>query len=151
MFALYSFAPPLVDIMGKEHFLATYLTGAVISSYASYVYRVVSGTAGMSLGASGALFTILGIYGTLMPESEWAIVFLPMYSFTAENGIKGLMLFDLIGMITRWGFLDHAAHLGGMLFGIWWITEGYKLVKPVIKLWDEEIREKVIEITKRTR
>ena len=40
MFALYSFAPPLVDIMGKEHFLATYLTGAVISSYASYVYRV---------------------------------------------------------------------------------------------------------------
>ena len=24
-----------------------------------------------------------------MPESEWSIIFLPMYSFTAENGIKG--------------------------------------------------------------
>lgn len=150
MFALSSFAPPLVDIMGKEHFLGAYLTGAVVSSFTSYFYRVVTGTAGMSLGASGALFTILGIYGTLMPESEWSIIFLPMYSFTAENGIKGLLLFDLVGMVVRWGVLDHAAHIGGMLFGIWWITEGYKLVKPVVKLWHEEIRDKVTEIVKRT-
>ena len=54
-----------------------------------FVFQVVTGTAGMSIGASGALFTILGIYGTLMPESKWSIIFLPMYSFTAENGIKG--------------------------------------------------------------
>ena len=54
-----------------------------------FVFQVVTGTAGMSIGASGALFTILGIYGTLMPESEWSIILLPMYSFTAENGIKG--------------------------------------------------------------
>jgi len=149
MFALSSFAPPLVDIMGKEHFLGAYLTGAVVSSFTSYFYRVVTGTAGMSIGASGALFTILGIYGTLMPESEWSIIFLPMYSFTAENGIKGLLLFDLVGMVVRWGVLDHAAHIGGMFFGIWWITEGYKLVKPVVKLWHEEIRDKLTEILKR--
>ena len=55
----------------------------------SYRFRVITGTAGMSLGASGALFTILGIYGTLMPESRWSIIFLPMYSFSAEDGIKG--------------------------------------------------------------
>ena len=40
MFALSSFAPPLVDIMGKEHFLGAYLTGAVVSSFTSYLYRV---------------------------------------------------------------------------------------------------------------
>ena len=61
----------------------------------------------------------------------------------------GLLLFDLVGMVVRWGVLDHAAHIGGMLFGIWWITEGYKLVKPVVKLWHEEIRDKVTEIVKR--
>ena len=55
----------------------------------SYIYRVITGTAGMSLGASGALFTILGIYGTLMPESRWSIIFLPMFSFSAEDGNKG--------------------------------------------------------------
>ena len=49
-----------------------------------------------------------------------------------------------LGLITRVGFLDHAAHLGGMLFGIWWIKEGYKFVKPAVKLWDEEIRDQVI-------
>ena len=51
----------------------------------------------MSVGASGALFTILGIYGTLMPDSQWSIIFLPMVSFSAENGIYGLMAFDIIG------------------------------------------------------
>ena len=40
MYALQSFAPPLVDIMGKEHFLAIYLSGAVVSSMSSYVYKV---------------------------------------------------------------------------------------------------------------
>ena len=40
MMALSSFAPPLVDIMGKEHFLGAYLTGAVVSSFTSYLYRV---------------------------------------------------------------------------------------------------------------
>ena len=40
MIALSSFVPTLVDIMGKEHFLGVYLTGAVISSYSSYLYRV---------------------------------------------------------------------------------------------------------------
>ena len=29
------------------------------------------------------------------------------------------------------------------------LNEGYKLVKPVVKLWDEEIRDKVTEIVKR--
>ena len=53
----------------------------------------------MSLGASGALFTLLGIYGTLMPESEWSIIFLPMYSFTAENGIKGKFTLGLLDVI----------------------------------------------------
>ena len=38
--------------------------------------------------------------------------------------VVGLLLFDLVGMVARWGGLDHAAHIGGMLFGIWWITEG---------------------------
>jgi len=144
MIALSSFVPTLVDIMGKEHFLGVYLTGAVISSYSSYLFRVISKTPGVSVGASGALFTILGIYGTLMPDSQWSIIFLPMVSFSAENGIYGLMAFDIIGLITRVGFLDHAAHLGGMLFGIWWIKEGYKFVKPAVKLWDEEIRDQVI-------
>ena len=64
-----------------------------------FVFQVVTATAGMSIGASGALFTILGIYGTLMPESEWSIILLPMYSFTAENGIKGKFTLGLLDVI----------------------------------------------------
>ena len=39
MFALQSFTPTLVDIMGKEQFLGAYFSGAVVSSFSSYLYR----------------------------------------------------------------------------------------------------------------
>ena len=103
----------------------------------------------MSLGASGALMACVGVYGTLIPDSRLSLIFLPMYSFTAQDGIKGLIAFDLLCMAVqvtlKKGFLDNASHLGGMLFGIWWITEGHKLVKPVVKTWVNDIRPLVMD------
>jgi hypothetical protein len=29
-----------------------------------------------------------------------------------------MVSFDLLGTILRWRYLDHAAHLGGVLFGM---------------------------------
>ena len=40
MMALNSFGPKLVEMLGTEHFIATYLTAAVFSSWTSYVYKV---------------------------------------------------------------------------------------------------------------
>ena len=117
MMALNSFGPKLVEMLGTEHFIATYLTAAVFSSWTSYVYKVrkhakflydlfiyfflmlqvATSRTGLSLGASGALFALIGIYGTLFPENELAIIFLPMFSFSADAGIKGLACLDIVG------------------------------------------------------
>ena len=40
-------------------------------------------------------------------------------------------------MIAGWKYIDHAAHLGGLLFGILWMKEGMKLMDPMIKSWHE--------------
>ena len=40
MYALYNFGPPLIEVLGKEHFLGLYSSAAVISSMTSYIYRV---------------------------------------------------------------------------------------------------------------
>ena len=92
------------------------------------------------MGASGALFALIGIYGTLFPENELAIIFLPMFPFRADTGIKGLACLDVVGLILKWRVLDHAAHLGGLLFGIIWIKYGIHYVDPLLKWWHEQRR-----------
>ena len=51
------------------------------------------------------------------------------------------------GMIAGWRFLDHAAHFGGLLFGLLWIKEGVKLVDPFLK-WYHKQREEIEKILK---
>ena len=87
-----------------------------------------------------------------------------MFSFSADAGIKGLACLDIVGkklhyyefftkkflsfsykfkfpgIILRWKVLDHAAHLGGLLFGIMWIKYGIHYVDPLLKWWHEQRR-----------
>ena len=53
--------------------------------------QVATNRAGMSLGASGAVLAILGVFGTAMPDARLQIIFLPMITFTASIGIKSLV------------------------------------------------------------
>jgi len=51
MFVLHSFAPSVVGTLGKEQSAALYLAAGVISSFSSYLYKVIICTPGLSLGA----------------------------------------------------------------------------------------------------
>ena len=35
------------------------------------------------------------------------------------QGLYGLMTFDALGLLLGWKVFDHAAHLGGVLFGMY--------------------------------
>lgn len=146
MYVLQSFSTPIVDSLGKEQFVAVYFSSAVFSSLCSYVHKVATGRAGMSLGASGAICAILGMYGTLVPDSLVQIVFLPMIQFTASTAIKGIMALDTAGIVAGWQFFDHAAHLGGVVMGIWWVRQGHDLIwakrEPIMTWWHENVRSK---------
>jgi rhomboid-like protein len=69
------------------------------------------------------------------------IVFLPMIQFTAGTAIKGMMAIDTMGLVAGWHFFDHAAHLGGMLFGVWWVHQGHKVIwenrEPIMTWWHQ--------------
>uniref|UniRef100_A0A8C5K821 Presenilin-associated rhomboid-like protein, mitochondrial n=1 Tax=Jaculus jaculus TaxID=51337 RepID=A0A8C5K821_JACJA len=113
----------------------------VISNFVSYVGKVATGRYGPSLGASGAIMTVLAAVCTKIPEGRLAIIFLPMFTFTAGNALKAIIAMDTAGMILGWKFFDHAAHLGGALFGIWYVTYGHELIwknrEPLVKIWHE--------------
>lgn len=124
MYVLYSFMPGAIAALGKEQFTAMYLSAGVISSFASFFYKVMLKQPGLSLGASGAIMAVLSYVCVQYPETRLSIIFLPMYTFAAGTAIKVIMTMDLAGVVLGWKFFDHAAHLGGALFGIAWCYWG---------------------------
>ncbi|XP_029372910.1 presenilins-associated rhomboid-like protein, mitochondrial isoform X2 [Echeneis naucrates] len=139
MYVLWSFSTTAVSMLGREQFLAVYLSAGVVSTFISYVGKMATGRFGPSLGASGAIMAILAAVCTKMPESKLAIIFIPMFTFTAANALKAILAMDMAGLVLGWKFFDHAAHLGGAMFGIWYILFGHELIwknrEPFVNLW----------------
>ncbi|KAM6063845.1 presenilin-associated rhomboid-like protein, mitochondrial isoform 1-T1 [Theristicus caerulescens] len=141
MYVLWSFSSSIVSLLGCEQFIAVYLSAGVISTFVSYVAKMATGRFEPSLGASGAIMTVLAAVCTKMPEAKLAIIFLPMFTFTAGNALKAIIAFDTAGLALGWRLFDHAAHLGGALFGMWYVTYGHELIwknrEPLVKAWHE--------------
>ena len=124
MMVLHSFMPPAVHLLGKEQFLAVYLSAGVVTSLASLVHKVAVSSTSYSLGASGAICCVLGMFASYVPEARMQILFLPMITFSAATAVKGLALMDTAGLVFGWRFFDHAAHLCGVGCGVGWAVWG---------------------------
>lgn len=119
MFVLQSFGATLCGIVGAPYFLVLYLNSAVISSFVLILIPTLARTslAVGSLGASGAVFSVVGAFSYLIPKAAIAFFFIPIpggawFAFIASVG------FNLAGLVSRWGAYDYAAHLGGSLAGV---------------------------------
>ncbi|XP_064455800.1 presenilin-associated rhomboid-like protein, mitochondrial isoform X2 [Ornithodoros turicata] len=140
MIVLNSFAPGAVALLGKEQFLAMYLSGGVLSSFTSYVHKILLGRGAMSLGASGAILSVIAAMCVQYPDAQLAIIFLPFFTFSAGMALKAVLALDTAGVVFGWQLLDHAAHLGGSLFGIGYILYGREMWKKregLMKVWHD--------------
>ncbi|XP_068601567.1 presenilin-associated rhomboid-like protein, mitochondrial [Brachionichthys hirsutus] len=139
MLVLWSFSTSAVSMLGQEQFVAVYLSAGVLSSLVSYVWKTASGRLGSSLGASGAVMAVLAAVCTGMPEVKLAIVLLPIFTFSGASALKAIVAMDTAGMVLGWKLFDHAAHLGGAVFGIWYVLSGQEVVwknrKPLVEHW----------------
>uniref|UniRef100_A0A2R8MFS4 rhomboid protease n=1 Tax=Callithrix jacchus TaxID=9483 RepID=A0A2R8MFS4_CALJA len=63
------------------------------------------------------------------------------YGPSLGAALKAIIAMDTAGLILGWKVFDHAAHLGGALFGIWYVTYGHELIwknrEPLVKIWHE--------------
>ncbi len=102
MYALYLFGPPLEAALGRARFAALYLVAAVGGSATSYA---VAGPGQPSLGASGAVFGLLGAF----------------FVVNRRLGRDSTGLFVLLAINLAFGFIapniDWRAHLGGLVTG----------------------------------
>jgi membrane associated rhomboid family serine protease len=104
MYALYLFGPPLESALGRLRFLTLYLLSALGGSAASYAFNA---PAGASLGASGAVFGLLGAF------------FVVNRKLGRDNtGLLVLVGINLaIAFLPSFSNIDWHAHVGGLITG----------------------------------
>ncbi|CAK5036703.1 unnamed protein product [Meloidogyne enterolobii] len=128
MYVLNSFSNATLQFLGKEEFLAFYLTGGVFASLVSLFVKSFTKSLLPSLGASGAIAALIGYVCIVASDAKISILFLPQFQFSAGNALIGILLFEtamlFVGVFTKFRLFDNAAHLGGLLFGIWYAERG---------------------------
>jgi membrane associated rhomboid family serine protease len=102
MYALYLFGPPVEAALGRVRFLALYLISAVGGSALSYAFAAPNQP---SLGASGAVFGLLGAF--LVVNRKLGRDTSSVMVLLAINFVFGLI-------VPR---IDWRAHLGGLIAG----------------------------------
>ncbi|KAI3413187.1 hypothetical protein GPALN_010688 [Globodera pallida] len=125
MYVLQSFAIGAIGLLGPAQFLAMFLSGGVFSGLFSLCHKASMASAIPSLGASGAICAVIGYVCAKLPDQRVHIIFLPMFPFSANYALYGLLAFETVCMLRIVPFhrlmsLDHAAHLGGLLFGMYY-------------------------------
>ncbi|XP_054168606.1 presenilins-associated rhomboid-like protein, mitochondrial [Oppia nitens] len=136
---LHSFTKVGISLFGVEQFVALYLSSGVISSYGSYMTKVLLKRSGSSLGASGAILGILASCCIARPDLELVIIFLPFFTISSGMALKAIIAMDSFGVLLGWKLFDHSAHLAGTLFGVWYTSYGQHFLTQhrhqVIDIW----------------
>jgi membrane associated rhomboid family serine protease len=111
MYALWIVGPIVESIWGRRLLLAFYFLTAIAASTASFLTG-----AGPAVGASGAIFGLVGVIfaGTRAHH--------PMLDRRARAIVPQLGFFILINLafgFAAGGGIDNAAHIGGLVSGMW--------------------------------
>lgn len=121
MFALGLFGSILERLVGWKKFLLVFLVGGFVSSIGDVLFY------SSTIGASGAVFGILGTVAVLKPKMG-----VPAFGTILPMAVAAAfwVLFDLTGFIYPDG-IAHAAHLFGMAAGV---ALGLYLREPTQKI-----------------
>jgi membrane associated rhomboid family serine protease len=137
MVALALFGSILESIIGYKKFLIVFfLTGIFSGIISTLFYSTI-------IGASGAIFGILGVLVVIRPWSPILAIGVPMPVIIA---VVIWAVFDLLGIFNPADQIAHFGHLAGLGFGLvigLFLREKYKLEKKEEKpaLTDEELDE----------
>ena len=117
---MYSFGSIVCETIGREHFLALYLQAACFSSLASVTATQIlasrrvfdsSSLSRGSLGASGVIYSMLGICAMIYPDMQVSLYFIPYLNLPIKYVFSGLCTLDTVGIIARWSRFDHVCHV----------------------------------------
>lgn len=114
MMGLVNFARVAEPAVGSARFIIAYVVSGIAGSAATIGYSLLTGPRGLTVGASGAIFGVMGLLlGWLIRKRHpaWkdfavqAVLFSVLFGFGVNRSNMGIMI-------------NNAAHIGGLLCGI---------------------------------
>ena len=139
MLGIFFFGPDLEWQWGRNRFLGVYLAIGILANVFAYLLDIHA--ASVTLGASGAVFGILGAYAALYPnrqliflifpiKAKWLVLFYFIFSLLGTAGLEGT------------GGTAYAVHLAGIVLGVLYVkfrweplTSFFRNIGPRIRLW----------------
>ena len=134
MIGLFFFGPETERVMGTRRFLLLYFSCGIIGGIG---WLLISGSENIPcIGASGAIFGILGAFAALFPDRSITLLvfFVLPVTMKARTLAIGVGLFNLISMIAIPGHIAYAAHITGGLVGYGYACFKYKQHVPLTRL-----------------
>lgn len=116
MITFYFFGPLLEQVVGSSLFLLLYFVGLIGSSIPS-LYRHKDNPRYASLGASGAIESVLFAFIILFPTEKIYLFFIPIGIPAVLFGFL-FLLYSLFGSKQQLGNVNHDAHIAGAVWGI---------------------------------
>jgi membrane associated rhomboid family serine protease len=119
MMGLYFLGPEIERTLGTNRFFALYFLSGVLGGLG---WSLLS-PYGSCIGASGAVFGILGAYAALYPNRELILIFLPFVPIKAWLFVLLLGAYEFMHVLGGpGGHIANAAHLGGGIAGYVYAT-----------------------------
>lgn len=145
MLGLFFFGPDTEREIGSKRFLTLYLACGILGGL-GWLLITANQTTGFCLGASGAVFGILGAFAALFPGRPITILvfFVLPVTMKARSLAIALAVFSLLATVSLPGNIAYAAHLAGGLAGYGYIAlflrGGGRLARPSLRQWIEDLR-----------
>ncbi len=117
MLVLFMFGKEMELVLGTKRFVSLYLGSGILGGVG---WIILSGnSAGYCLGASGAVFGIIGAFAAMFPAQKITLLllFVLPVTMTARTMAIGLGVISVFSLIGTDGNIAHAAHLAGGLAG----------------------------------
>ena len=124
MIFLWAFGPEIEDAMGRLRYVAFYLLGGVVATYAQVLVDPASTVPG--LGASGAIAAVMGAFLVTYPRDKirtvlffgwfFRVTFIPAALLIGLWFVIQLFSFGAVADVQSGG-VAYAAHIGGIVFG----------------------------------
>jgi len=112
---LYFLGPEVERTLGTNRFFTLYFLSGVLGGLG---WSLLSSSHAFCIGASGAVFGILGAYAALYPNRELVLIFFPFFPIKAWVFVLLLGAYEFMHTLGgSGGHIANAAHLGGGVAG----------------------------------
>jgi membrane associated rhomboid family serine protease len=133
------FGRVVADLIGDRRVFPIYLLGGLLGDFFYVVQENIfyPGQEHFALGASAGVMALAGAALLLAPDYEY--FFFLLGRIKLKYVVVVLVLLDFVGIASDSNTGGHFAHLGGLVFGWFFVTrlrEGHDLAGPVNRFFD---------------